>query len=73
MRKLKHVKLFENSINTKEDWEAVIYRMDSEGIGYCFEHYSNFDEIKDEEFHRLRKELLKSINDIRKYVKEKAE
>lgn len=60
-------------INTKEDWETVNYRIDSEGIGYCFEHYSNFDEIKDEEFHRLRKELLKSINDIRKYVKEKAE
>ena len=37
-----------------EDWQMVQYRMGNEGIDYCFEHYSSFEEIKDEEFHKLR-------------------
>jgi hypothetical protein len=37
-----------------ENWQMVQYRMDNEGIDYCFEHYSSFEEIKDEEFHKLR-------------------
>jgi hypothetical protein len=24
-----------------ENWQAVSYRMDNEGIDYCFEHYSS--------------------------------
>ena len=31
-----------------ENWQAVDYRMRNEGIDYCFEHYSRFEEIKDE-------------------------
>ena len=54
-----------------EDWKAVQYRMDNEGIDYCFEHYSSFEEIKDEEFHKLRLEFLESMKKIREYVKNK--
>ena len=54
-----------------EDWQAVYYRMDNEGIDYCFEHYSSFEEIKDEEFHKLRLEFLESMRKIREYVKDK--
>jgi hypothetical protein len=56
-----------------ENWQAVHYRMDNEGIDYCFEHYSNWEEIEDEEFHKLRLEFLGSMNKIRKYVKDKIE
>lgn len=56
-----------------EDWQMVQYRMDNEGIDYCFEHYSRFKEIKDEEFHKLRLEFLDSMRKIRKYVKDKIE
>ena len=49
----------------------VRYRMDNEGIDYCFEHYSSFEEIKDEEFHKLRLEFLESMRKIREYVKDK--
>jgi hypothetical protein len=56
-----------------ENWQAVHYRMDNEGIDYCFEHYSNWEEIEDEEFHKLRLEFLNSMNKIRKYVKDKIE
>jgi FKBP-type peptidyl-prolyl cis-trans isomerase (trigger factor) len=47
--------------------------MDNEGIDYCFEHYSNWEEIEDEEFHKLRLEFLSSMDKIRKYVKDKIE
>lgn len=56
-----------------EDWQMVRYRMENEGIDYCFEHYSRFEEIKDEEFHKLRLEFLDSMSKIRKYVNDKIE
>ena len=54
-----------------ENWQSVSYRMDNEGIDYCFEHYSCFEEIEDEEFHKLRLEFLESMKKIREYVKDK--
>ena len=56
-----------------ENWQAVHYRMDNEGIDYCFEHYSTWEEIEDEEFHKLRMGFLDSMDKIRKYVKDKIE
>ena len=44
-----------------EIWQSVQYRMDEEGFDYCFESYSNWDEIKDEEFHRLRLGFLQHM------------
>jgi hypothetical protein len=54
-----------------ENWQMVQYRMDNEGIDYCFEQYSSFEEIKDEEFHKLRLEFLENMKKIRKYVEDK--
>jgi hypothetical protein len=45
--------------------------MENEGIDYCFEHYSNWDEIEDEEFHKLRKEFLSSMKNIKEFVDNK--
>lgn len=56
-----------------EDWQMVRYRMDNEGLEYCFKHYSSFEEIKNEEFHKLRKELLESMEKMRTFVEEKIE
>ena len=56
-----------------DNWKAVDYRMREEGIDYCFESYSRFEEIKDEEFHKLRLEFLESMKKIREYVKDKIE
>jgi hypothetical protein len=56
-----------------EYWHSVQYRMDEEGIDYCFEHYSRWDEIKDEEFHRLRLGFLQYMKEIREYVDKKVE
>ena len=65
------LKLFNMTYEEIENWQAVHYRMDNEGIDYCFEHYSNWEEIEDEEFHKLRLEFLNSMDKIRKYVKDK--
>ena len=51
-----------------ENFENVRYRMKNEGIDYCFKHYSNFEEIKDEKFHELRNKFLISIDEIQNYV-----
>jgi len=56
-----------------ENWESVRYRMGEEGIDYCFEHYSHWDEIKDEEFHRLRLEFLRTMEELRNYIEKKVE
>ena len=56
-----------------EYWHSVQYRMEEEGIDYCFEHYSRWDEIKDEEFHRLRLGFLQYMKEIREYVDKKVE
>jgi len=61
------------TLEEKEYWEDVKYRMDAEGFHYCFYRYSNFPEIKDEKFHELRKEYLKSAELLKKYINEKCE
>lgn len=55
----------------REDYEMVRYRMDDEGMEYCFKHYSTFEEIEDEEFHKLREEFLESSTKLREYVENK--
>lgn len=55
----------------REDYEMVRYRMDDEGMEYCFKHYSTFEEIEDEEFHKLREDFLESSTKLREYVENK--
>jgi hypothetical protein len=45
--------------------------MKHEGFYYCFKHYSRFEEIKDEEFHRLRMNYLQSANELEEYISNK--
>jgi hypothetical protein len=56
-----------------EYWHSVQYRMDEEGFDYCFESYSRWDEIKDEEFHRLRLGFLQYMKELREYINKKVE
>jgi hypothetical protein len=66
----KNIKKLEEDL---DNFRSVQYRMDNEGMDYCFEHYSSFEEIEDEEFHKLRNELLESMKKIRSYVENKIE
>jgi predicted deacetylase len=47
--------------------------MDDEGFAYCFDGYSQWDEIEDEEFHRLRNDFLKSMKDFKDYINNKVD
>lgn len=56
-----------------ELWESCKYRIREEGIDYCFESYSHWEEIEDKEFHRLRKEFLRTMKELRNYIDNKVE
>ena len=39
-------------------------------MDYCFQSYSQWEEIKDEKFHRLRNEYLDAAEALERYVKD---
>jgi len=45
----------------EKDKEYVITKIENEGFNYCFMNYSSFEEIKDEEFHKLMVEEFKEL------------
>lgn len=55
-----------------EDWQYLKSRMNHDGFHYCFKHYSNFDEILNIRFHKLRLAYLKAAEELEKYINEKA-
>lgn len=52
-------------------FESVKYRISDEGFDYCFSSYSNWQEIKDENFHNLRKQYLDTKKKLEEYIKER--
>jgi hypothetical protein len=51
-----------------EQFQNVSYRMRAEGMHYCFEHYSSFEEIVDPKFHEIREAYLKAASELTSYV-----
>jgi hypothetical protein len=56
-----------------ENWQSVQYRMDAEGFDYCFEDYSDWNEIEDEKFHELRLAFLFTMKKLREYINTQVE
>lgn len=54
-----------------DQWEMVRYRIEDEGMEYCFRHYSSFSEIKDDEFHILRLKLIAMMEEMEIFVANK--
>lgn len=54
-----------------ENFNFLKSKIRDEGFHYCFTHYSDFREIQDEEFHKLRKEYLLSSAQLLSYVETK--
>lgn len=44
---------------TEYQLDILLFKIDNEGFDYTFESYSDWSEIEDEEFHKLRKAYLK--------------
>ena len=55
----------------KEQWQFLYSTMKEEGFHYCFKHYRDFEDIEDNEFHKLRKGYLQSSNELYEYIKAK--
>ena len=56
-----------------EKFQDVVYRIESEGVGYAFKNYSTFEEIEDKEFHKLRKYLIQHIDLMDFYLKKRTD
>ena len=52
----------------KEEKDNVCQAACSEGFDYAFSTYSAFDEIKDKEFHVLRRAFVKASEDLKAYI-----
>ena len=52
----------------KHQQKAVTDIVDNEGFDYTFVHYSNFDDIENEEFHAAKKEYLKAREKLAKII-----
>ncbi|MCH2216803.1 MAG: hypothetical protein MK076_01800 [Flavobacteriales bacterium] len=55
----------------EELWGTVQCKIGDEGFHYCFDGYSSWEEIKDEEFHRLRLNYLQSAKLLEDYINDK--
>ena len=56
-------------VDNKKEWDELSFRIEEEGFDYCFNGYSNWREIKDEEFHRLRLQYINAKELLENYVK----
>lgn len=56
----------------EESLNYVRSKMDGEGFDYCFRSYSNFEEVLDEDFHKLRKAYIAAAEALEKYVQDKS-
>ena len=55
---------------TDDEKQEVAFRIDQEGFDYTFMHYSDFSEISDSEFHKLRQAYIDAANALQEYVGE---
>ncbi len=51
-----------------KDLDYIRDTVANEGFHYAFTGYSHFEEVKDEEFHRLRKAYLEAGEKLAKYL-----
>jgi hypothetical protein len=48
-------------------WEVAAC-VDNEGFDYAFRKYSNFEDVKDKEFHRLREAYVDAADALEEYI-----
>ena len=58
---------------TNDEKEYVRDTIDNEGFDYAFMSYSDFSDIEDEEFHKLRRMYLNVVDSMNKLLTIKEE
>ncbi len=54
----------------QEAIESLLFKIEDEGFDYCFDGYSNWNEIEDKEFHRLRIKYLATKKELVEYIQD---
>jgi sugar phosphate isomerase/epimerase len=60
--------LIEGKEMTPQQLDYVRSTISNEGFTYTFHGYSDFLDIKDEEFHKLRKEYIEAAKKLAQYL-----
>lgn len=55
----------------KEEWESLAYKLSEDGLDYAVLVYSNWEEIKDKDFHELRKRYEDAAEQLENYINNK--
>lgn len=53
---------------TVKDKKNIASTIDNEGFNYAFIHYSDFNEIHDPNFHKLREQYVKASEALKEYI-----
>ena len=53
---------------TSKEKKYVRDKCDNEGFDYNFMYWSSYGDIKDDEFHKLRKEYIEAHRKLAKYI-----
>lgn len=53
---------------TGKELDKVRSIIDQEGFDYAFMYYSDFEKVKDKEFHKFRRAYIKAAEDLREYI-----
>lgn len=51
-----------------EEARYIKIKIRDEGFHYCFKHYSDFSDVEDDEFHKLRKYYLQYAKLLEDYI-----
>ena len=54
-----------------EEFKHIQYRMSEEGFDYCFDGYSSWGDVKNQEFHKLRIDYLKAKKALESFINNK--
>lgn len=55
----------------KDYFEELIYIIEQKGLHNTFKHYSDFNKIKDPEFHKLKNYYLQYADLLEQYIAER--
>lgn len=54
----------------ENQFDYLLSKIDNEGFDYCFVGYSNWEDIQDEKFHKLRKQYISAQENLENYIKQ---
>lgn len=57
-------------VKEREHFELLFQKIEWEGFDYCFTDYSEWEEIKDKKFQKLRTAYVKAHEELQSFISE---